>query len=135
MPGQSRRLCPHFAAAAAYYTSAGKLAPRLILLDEAYVGVDKDMRRKCMGLLQAFDLDLVMTSETEWGCYPTVSALAIYQLATMEGIDAVGVHRWVWNGRERRRDEQTLPAASAPAVRESVERLKGNGNGDGHFAG
>jgi uncharacterized protein (TIGR02680 family) len=124
---------PHFAAAAAYYTSAGKLAPRLILLDEAFVGVDKDMRKKCMGLLQAFDLDLVMTSETEWGCYPTVSALAIYQLATMEGIDAVGVHRWVWNGRERRRDEQTLPTASAPMAQELAERLKGNGNGDGHF--
>lgn len=119
---------PQFAAAAAFYTSADKLAPRLILLDEAFVGVDKDMRKKCMGLLHAFDLDLVMTSETEWGCYPTVPALAIYQLATMEGIDAVGVHRWVWNGRERRQDATALPPASSPVVQQSTDHLRGNGD-------
>jgi hypothetical protein len=37
--------------------------PRLILLDEAFVGIDKSMRAQCMGLLRAFDLDFVMTSE------------------------------------------------------------------------
>jgi len=92
---------PQFAAAAAHYRSASRLAPRLILLDEAFVGVDTDMRSKCMDLLRVFDLDFVMTSEREWGCYPTLPGLAIYQLATREGIDAVGVTRWVWNGRQR----------------------------------
>jgi hypothetical protein len=119
---------PQFAAAAAFYTSADKLAPRLILLDEAFVAVDKDMRKKCMGLLHAFDLDFVMTSETEWGCYPTVPALAIYQLATMPRIDAVGVHRWVWNGRERRQEVHVLPSASSPVVQQLAYRAKGNGD-------
>ena len=54
-----------------------------------------------MELLGAFDLDFVMTSEREWGCYPTVPAVAIYQLSSRTGIDAVGLTRWVWNGRER----------------------------------
>lgn len=104
---------PQFAAAAAHYRAAPH-APRLILLDEAFVGVDADMRSKCMGLLTAFDLDFVMTSEREWGCYATVPGVAIYQLATRPGIDAVGVTRWVWNGRERLRDDQPLPRAAPP---------------------
>ncbi|MCP4558098.1 MAG: TIGR02680 family protein, partial [Herbaspirillum sp.] len=76
---------PQFAAAAAHYRTAGAHAPRLILLDEAFVGIDADMRSKCMGLLDSFDLDFVMTSEREWGCYATLPGLAIYQLATRPG--------------------------------------------------
>jgi SbcC/RAD50-like, Walker B motif len=94
-------MLPQFAAAAAFYRTADPLAPRLILLDEAFVGIDADMRAKCMGLIHAFDLDFMMTSEREWGCYPTLPGLAIYQLSTRPGIDAVGLTRWVWNGRQR----------------------------------
>ncbi len=107
---------PQFAAAAAHYRSAAPKAPRLILLDEVFVGVDSDMRGKCMGLLATFDLDFVMTSEREWGCYPTLPALAIYQLATRPEIDAVGTTRFVWNGRERVRAEVEGPGARAPGA-------------------
>jgi uncharacterized protein (TIGR02680 family) len=103
---------PQFAAAAAHYGTADPLAPRLILLDEAFVGVDSDMRSKCMDLLTAFDLDFVMTSEREWACYPTVPAVAIYQLSARADVDAVGVTRWVWNGKQRIRDDSPM---SAPA--------------------
>jgi uncharacterized protein (TIGR02680 family) len=92
---------PYFAAAAAFYRTADPLAPRLILLDEAFVGIDADMRAKCMGLIHTFDLDFVMTSEREWGCYRTLPGIAIYQLSTRPGIDAIGLTRWVWNGRQR----------------------------------
>jgi uncharacterized protein (TIGR02680 family) len=92
---------PHFAAAAAFYRTASPLAPRLILLDEAFVGIDADMRAKCMGLINTFDLDFIMTSEREWGCYQTLPALAIYHLSTRPGIDAIGLTRWVWNGQQR----------------------------------
>ena len=74
-----------------------------------------------MGLLETFDLDYVMTSEREWGAFPTVSALAIYQLASRPGFNAVAVTRWVWNGKEQRRDEAAeeerstaLPTATEP---------------------
>ena len=93
---------PQLAAAAAFYRGAHPHAPRLILLDEAFVGVDNDMRAKCMGLFAEFDLDFVMTSEREWGCYATLPGVAICQLAAQPGIDAVDVVRWVWNGRERK---------------------------------
>jgi uncharacterized protein (TIGR02680 family) len=107
---------PQFAAAAAYYRSADPLAPRLILLDEAFAGIDTDMRSKCMGFLESFDLDFIMTSEREWACYSTLRGVAIYQLSTRPGIDAVCLTRWVWNGNEKVLDEHSNRS----------ETLKGN---------
>ncbi len=69
-----------------------------------------------MDLLRAFDLDFVMTSEREWACYSTVPAIAIYQLSARSGIDAVGVTRWVWNGKQRIRDDTPMPSAQAPLL-------------------
>jgi uncharacterized protein (TIGR02680 family) len=114
---------PQFAAAAAHYRTADLLAPRLILLDEAFVGIDKSMRAQCMGLLRAFDLDFVMTSEQEWGCYATLPGVAIYHLSTRPGIDAVGITRWIWNGCERALDASAVPGARAPGP--------AGGDGDG----
>ncbi|MGD0557829.1 MAG: TIGR02680 family protein [Streptosporangiaceae bacterium] len=95
---------PLFAAASSHYKSAGNPhAPRLIALDEAFAGVDDDSRAKCLGLLATFDMDVVMTSEREWGCYPQVPGLAICQLARHDGVDAVLVTPWRWDGHERRR--------------------------------
>lgn len=94
---------PQFAAAAAHYRSAAPHAPRLILLDEVFVGIDSDMRAKCVGLLATFDLDFVMTSEREWGCYPSLPGLAICHLTARSGVDAVLVTRWVWNGYDLRK--------------------------------
>ncbi len=118
---------PQFAAAAAHYRTAHPLAPRLILLDEAFVGIDTDMRSKSMGLLHAFDLDFVMTSEREWGCYATLPGVAIYQLATRSGIDAVGVTRWVWNGQQRVRADHP-PPTDAPRSDIATDAVP---NGDG----
>lgn len=105
---------PLFAAASAHYKSAANpYAPRLIALDEAFAGVDDDSRAKCLGLLAMFDMDVVMTSEREWGCYPEVPGLAISQLARKDGIDAVLVTPWRWDGHERRRTER--PVVLVPA--------------------
>ncbi|MFR9799258.1 TIGR02680 family protein [Streptomyces sp. MS06] len=106
---------PLFAAASSHYASAGGAhAPRLVTLDEAFAGVDDDSRAKCLGLLRAFDLDVVMTSEREWACYPQVPGVAIAQLSRVDDIDAVLVTRWEWDGSERRRG--TEPGARADAV-------------------
>ena len=91
---------PQFAAAAAHYESAAPHAPRLILLDEVFIGIDKPTRARLMGLLHSFDLDFVMTSELEWGCYATLPALGICQFASSPDSPAVLVTRLTWNGRE-----------------------------------
>ena len=105
---------PLFAAASSFYSSAGNPhAPRLVMLDEAFAGVDDRARAKCLGLLAAFDLDVMMTSEREWGCYAEVPGLAIAQLSRIDGVAAVLVSRWEWDGAGRIRVE---PAPEPPPV-------------------
>jgi uncharacterized protein (TIGR02680 family) len=117
---------PLFAAASAHYRSAtNPHAPRLVLLDEAFAGVDDDSRAKCMGLLTTFDLDFVMTSEREWGCYAELPGLAIAQIARVPGIDAVHVTRWEWDGRARSRADVDLPPLAEP-----VEAPPADGNSE-----
>ncbi len=100
---------PLFAAASSHYASAGSPhAPRLVTLDEAFAGVDDNARAKYLGLLAAFDLDVVMTSEREWGCYPEVPGLAISQLARTEDVAAVLVTNWEWDGATRQRVQRDI---------------------------
>jgi uncharacterized protein (TIGR02680 family) len=94
---------PLFAAVASFYTQGGYAhAPRLVLLDEAFAGIDDTARAHCMGLIKEFDLDFVITSEREWACYATLPGVSICHLQRREGIDAVHVSRWTWNGRTKR---------------------------------
>ncbi|WP_406472594.1 TIGR02680 family protein [Streptomyces sp. NBC_01615] len=106
---------PLFAAASSHYASAGgAYAPRLVTLDEAFAGVDDDSRAKCLGLLRAFDLDVVMTSEREWACYPQVPGIAIAQLSRVDDIAAVLVTRWEWDGSDRLRGTEPGGPVSVP---------------------
>jgi len=102
---------PQMAAAASHYSSASSHAPRFILLDEAFAGMDKPTRGRCMGLLEAFDLDLMMTSEREHGAHASVSGIAIYQLVA--DTEAVAATRWVWNGSQTR----LAPVPDTPELR------------------
>jgi uncharacterized protein (TIGR02680 family) len=96
---------PLFAAVASFYSqSSYALSPRLMLLDEAFAGIDDTARAHCMGLVREFDLDFVITSEREWACYAELPGVAICQLQRREGIDAVFVSRWTWDGRAKMRD-------------------------------
>ncbi|MCF6354674.1 MAG: TIGR02680 family protein [Candidatus Polarisedimenticolaceae bacterium] len=104
---------PLFAAASSHYTSAGSHAPRLVLLDEAFAGVDDDSRAKSLGLLAQFDMDVVMTSEREWSCYAEVPGIAIAQLTRREGVDAVHVGHWWWDGKQRQRAKEPIPDLEA----------------------
>ncbi|QBI20870.1 TIGR02680 family protein [Egibacter rhizosphaerae] len=107
---------PMLAAAASFYGTAGRDdAPRPIMLDEVFAGIDDDARAKCLGLLAEFDLDVVATSEREWGCYPTVPGLAIAQLARVDGIDAVHVSHWEWDGAALAAAERPTPPLAEPA--------------------
>jgi uncharacterized protein YPO0396 len=93
---------PLFAAVASFYSQSGYAhSPRLVLLDEAFAGIDDSARAHCMALIREFDLDFVITSEREWGCYAELPGVSICQLQRREGIDAVFVSRWTWDGRAR----------------------------------
>lgn len=97
---------PLFAAIASFYSQGSNpLAPRLMLLDEAFAGIDDAARAHCMGLIREFDLDFVITSEREWACYAQLPGVSICQLQRREGVDAVFVSRWHWDGRAKRRED------------------------------
>jgi len=107
-----------FAAVSSFYSQAGSAhAPRLVLLDEAFAGIDDAARAHCWALVREFDLDFVITSEREWACSAELPGVAIAQLQRREGVDAVHVSRWVWDGRARRREDdpdRRFPPASPP---------------------
>ena len=109
---------PLFAAISSFYGRGGSPhAPRLMLLDEAFAGIDDAARAHCMGLIHAFDLDFVITSEREWACYAELPGVSICQLQRREGMDAVFVSRWLWDGRAKRREEdpdRRFPPPSQP---------------------
>jgi uncharacterized protein (TIGR02680 family) len=107
---------PLFAAASSHYGSAHEHAPRLVLLDEAFAGIDDEARASCMGLIREFDLDFVMTSEREWGCYAEVPGLSICQIVRREGLDAIFVSRWSWDGQERRTEADAVRRYPDPPV-------------------
>ncbi len=90
---------PLFAAIAAHY-QAVPLSPRIILLDEVFVGVDTVNRGQVFALLAALDLDLVLTSDHEWGTYRELDGIAVHQLETGSGLDqddAVTSVRFTWD--------------------------------------
>ena len=107
---------PLFAAASSHYGSAQEHAPRLVLLDEAFAGIDDEARASCMGLIREFDLDFVMTSEREWGCYAEIPGLSICQIVRREGMDAIFVSRWSWDGHERRTEADPVRRFPDPPV-------------------
>lgn len=91
---------PLFAAIAAHYQAVPE-APRVILLDEVFVGVDSNNRGQIFELLCALDLDLMLTSDHEWCIYQELSGIAIHQLITGgDGDDAVTTARFVWDGHD-----------------------------------
>jgi len=97
---------PLFAAVSSFYSQSGSaIAPRLVLLDEAFAGIDDAARAHCWALVREFDLDFVITSEREWACSAELPGVAIAQLQRREGVDAVHVSRWTWDGHARRRED------------------------------
>lgn len=91
---------PLFAAAAAFYESASSTAPRLIILDEAFAGIDRETRGQLMGLLVEFDLDFMMTSHEDWGFYEELDGLSTYHLAKETGVKGVYTDWFLWDGKQ-----------------------------------
>ncbi|MEV4289878.1 SbcC/MukB-like Walker B domain-containing protein [Nonomuraea bangladeshensis] len=102
---------PLFAAVAAHYqTDPG--CPRFILLDEVFVGVDRTNRGQIFELLVDLGLDLVLTSDHEWCEYRELDGIAVHQLITGDGDDAVTTARFVWNGHRTAPTDPSRPSGT-----------------------
>ena len=96
---------PLFAALAAQYIAAGKEAPRLMALDEAFAGVDETNIESMFALVHDLGFDYIMNSQALWGCYPAVSSLNIAELWRPQNSRIVTVLRYRWDGHVRRLEE------------------------------
>ncbi|MEE0801552.1 MAG: TIGR02680 family protein [Gemmiger sp.] len=96
---------PLFAALAAQYIAAGKEAPRLMALDEAFAGVDETNIESMFALVHELGFDYIMNSQALWGCYPAVSSLNIAELWRPQNAQIVTVLRYHWDGHVRRLEE------------------------------
>jgi uncharacterized protein (TIGR02680 family) len=74
-------------------------SPRLILLDELFVGVDPTNRAQLFGMFVEWDLDAVLTSDHEWCRYATLDGIAIHQVHA-DG-EVVVTSRFLWDGRRK----------------------------------
>lgn len=90
---------PLFSALAAKYQSGRQDALRLISLDEAFAGVDKQNIRDMFRLMTEFSFDFVINSQVLWGDCDTLDALAIYQLYRPKNAKFVAVMPYLWNGK------------------------------------
>ncbi|HEX5267427.1 MAG TPA: TIGR02680 family protein [Acidimicrobiales bacterium] len=98
---------PMIASVAAHYTGPDgrpSQCPRLILLDELFAGVDSANRAQLFGTFTAWDLDAVLTSDSEWCKYATLDGIAIHHLHPPTGTEPVTSTRFTWDGRVQRVD-------------------------------
>jgi uncharacterized protein (TIGR02680 family) len=104
---------PMLASIAAHYDAGaqgGGGCPRLILLDELFVGVDPVNRAQLFGMFVEWDLDAVLTSDHEWCRYATLDGIAIHQVHA--DADPVVTTRFVWDGHRK----QGTPASATPGA-------------------
>ncbi|WP_051393123.1 TIGR02680 family protein [Glycomyces arizonensis] len=100
---------PLFAALASHYETS-PTSPRLLLLDEVLVGVDRANRGQVFELVRSLGLDAVLTSEHEWGDYAELDGIAIHQVLTpAAGDDTVTTVRYVWDGTARVQEDVQEP--------------------------
>ena len=98
---------PMIASVAAHYTGPDgrpSQCPRLILLDELFAGVDSANRAQLFGTFTAWDLDAVLTSDSEWCKYSTLDGIAIHHLHPPTDSEPVTSTRFTWDGRVQRVD-------------------------------
>lgn len=89
---------PLFAAAVVAYDAAAAHAPRWVWLDEAMTGVDAGVKASFMGLTVDFELDVMLTAHDEWCTYPSVPAVAIFDLARHDHLPGVDAMPYLWCG-------------------------------------
>jgi hypothetical protein len=91
---------PLFAAANALYSSSKPTCPRLVALDEAFAGIDDKFKPELLGLTVRFDLDLFMTGHDLWATFPTVPAIAHYDLEHDKAGHTLSAFLAVWDGAQ-----------------------------------
>ena len=83
------------------YGSSRPTAPRLVVLDEAFAGIDGPTTAKLLDLTVEWDFDLFMTSWREWMCFPELPGLSIYEIIRDADAHVVDTEWFIWDGTSR----------------------------------
>lgn len=110
---------PLFTACYSRYLEADKTAPYIISLDEAFAGVDDENISAMFRVVDELDFDYMMNSQVLWGDYPTVPALAIYELVRPKNASYVSVIPYIWDGKTRKRLDDTETTVEAEMQHQS----------------
>ena len=105
---------PLFAAANALYSSAKDHCPRMVALDEAFVGIDERYKPDLFGLAVKFDLDLFMTGHDLWVTTATVPMIAHYDMYHDKTTRTVSALLLLWDGRQLLDASAGLPRQRGP---------------------
>ena len=92
---------PLFSAVYSRYLEARDDAPRVISLDEAFAGVDENNIRDMFDLMEQLGFNYIINSQSLWGDYDTVPALAIVELVRPKNAGYVTPIHYLWNGQVR----------------------------------
>ncbi|WP_236344023.1 TIGR02680 family protein [Paenibacillus plantiphilus] len=97
---------PLLAAVDARLQNAHCEAPRIFALDEAFAGVDDNNIKEAFKVIEMYDFDYTLNSQSLWGCFDVVPDLSIYVLNRMGNSNLVNSTSYSWNGIKRTRVEE-----------------------------
>lgn len=113
---------PLLAAVDARLQNAHCEAPRIFALDEAFAGVDDNNIKEAFKVIEMYDFDYTLNSQSLWGCYEEVPDLSIYVLNRMGNSNLVNSTSYSWNGIKRSRVEE--PYETREDVQSSFAQIK-----------
>ncbi|MGW6909656.1 hypothetical protein [Streptomyces sp. NPDC054940] len=89
-------------------------------------GVDAAIKASFMGLTVDFEPDVMLTAHDEWCTYPTVSAVAICDLARQQHLPGVDAMPYLWCGGTLRQVDVDRLGVTTEAEPPSVDGLFGS---------
>lgn len=113
---------PLLAAVDARLQNAHCEAPRIFALDEAFAGVDDNNIKEAFKVIERYDFDYTLNSQSLWGCYEEVPDLSIYVLNRMGNSNLVNSISYSWNGIMKTRVEELYEWSED--VQSSVAQVK-----------
>ncbi|MFG1731172.1 TIGR02680 family protein [Paenibacillus sp. 843] len=112
---------PLLAAVDARLQNAHCEAPRIFALDEAFAGVDDNNIKEAFKVIEMYDFDYTLNSQSLWGCFDVVPDLSIYVLSRMGNSNLVNSTSYSWNGIKRTRVEE--PYETSEEVQSSFAQV------------
>lgn len=90
---------PLFTAMYSRYQDAGKDAPYIITLDEAFAGIDDLNIAELFKATEQLEFNYMMNSQALYGEYQTVSSLNTYELIRPKNAPTVSTIQYHWDGK------------------------------------